>query len=397
MDKKKNIKILCLGVVYFDNVWERTHQIITRLAKDYQVIYVENPLPLASIFFPCSFRRWKKWGRIIKWQRRVFGMDIFTVIHPFPYTRLLSKFCSLTWFDRLNDILTLAILKILIFFKKFYPYIIWIEDPKWIFCLKHLKPKKIIYDCFDEKTEFFYPYRTKFLLKKQEKELMDISDLIIVSSEALYERRKEYLKKIVLIRNGVDFEHFSKASYTETLIPYDIATIQKPIIGFYGKIGEWVDINLLFKIASLLNFYSFVIIGDITLKQKNHLMTFPKNVYFLGRRNYQKLPNYIKGFDVLILPFKVNKFTDTVNPVKFYEYLATGKPIVATPIKEVLPYKDIVRIAKTPEEFAKEIQNCIKQDEKHMREIRIKESQKHTWDSRVLIIKKILDSFNDQE
>jgi glycosyltransferase involved in cell wall biosynthesis len=184
--------------------------------------------------------------------------------------------------------------------------------------------------------------------------LIDKADIIITSSQNLFNKLKIKRKhNLFLVGNGVEVEHFKKAR-ENIEISMDIKSTKKPIIGYIGTIGEWFDFEL---IESILKFYpniSIVLIGPIFLKQKpeiNKLESLYPNLFVLGKKSYSILPNYIKAFDVCIIPFKINELTLSVNPNKLYEYLAAGKPVISTALPEVEKYNGTVYMAKNTDEF----------------------------------------------
>jgi hypothetical protein len=153
-----------------------------------------------------------------------------------------------------------------------------------------------------------------------------------------------------LLRHGVDFEHFASAWKTDLPIPYELADIPKPLVGFFGLVHHWIDVDLISRVAAMRPGYSFVLIGDCKVDVSN-LRRLP-NVHLLGRRDYSALPAYCARFDAAILPFMQSAMTVSINPVKMYEYLAAGLPVVSTPLPESSRFPTAIHIARTPLEFA---------------------------------------------
>lgn len=191
-----------------------------------------------------------------------------------------------------------------------------------------------IYYCVDEYTAFT---GVSAGLKEIEEDLFRKSDFVVVSAETLLESKKKFNEKTFLIRHGVDFNHFRKALDEATKIPDEIANLPRPIIGFHGLLADWVDFELLKKIAEHFKNGSVVLIGKITFdaEKKIKILDNIPNIHFLGRKPYEELPNYCKGFDVALNPFVMNELTRNVNPLKVREYLAAGLEVVSTDIQEV--------------------------------------------------------------
>ncbi len=191
-----------------------------------------------------------------------------------------------------------------------------------------------IYYCVDEYTAFT---GVSAGLKEIEEDLFRKSDFVVVSAETLLESKKKFNEKTFLIRHGVDFNHFRKALVAATEIPLEIANLPKPIIGFHGLLADWVDFELIKKIAEHFKNGSVVLIGKITVdgEKKVKILDDVPNIHFLGRKPYEELPAFCKGFDVALNPFVMNELTRHVNPLKVREYLAAGLEVVSTDIQEV--------------------------------------------------------------
>lgn len=187
------------------------------------------------------------------------------------------------------------------------------------------------------------------------------ADLVIVSAEKLLTDKKHFNKNIFIIRHGVDFSHFQKALNSETKIPDEIKNLPHPIIGFHGLLADWVDFELIKKIAEHFKNGSIVLIGKIAVdaEQKVKILDDVENVHFLGRKSYQELPNYCKGFDVALNPFPISELTLAANPLKVREYLAAGLPVISTDIPEVAILENC-RIGKNHEDFIHQIEEALK-------------------------------------
>ena len=196
-----------------------------------------------------------------------------------------------------------------------------------------------IYYCVDEYTAFT---GVSAGLKEIEEDLFRRSDFVVVSAETLLESKKKFNEKTFLIRHGVDFNHFRTALDAATEIPAEIADLPKPVIGFHGLLADWVDFELLKKTAEHFKTGSVVLIGKTTVDaaQKIKILDDVPNIHFLGRKPYEELPAFCKGFDVALNPFVMNELTRNVNPLKVREYLAAGLQVVSTDIQEVRVLED---------------------------------------------------------
>jgi glycosyltransferase involved in cell wall biosynthesis len=236
-----------------------------------------------------------------------------------------------------------------------------------------------IYYCVDEYTAFT---GVSSGLKEIEEDLFRKSDLVVVSAETLLESKKKFNPKTFLIRHGVDFNHFRASLEEATKIPGEIADLPRPIIGFHGLLADWVDFELIKKIAAHFKNGSVVLIGKITFdaEKKIKILDGVPNIHFLGRKPYAELPAYCKGFDVALNPFVMNELTRNVNPLKVREYLAAGLQVVSTDIQEVRVLENCL-IGKTGADFIAKIEEIL-QNPKPRTEV--SDSIRHeSWDAKV--------------
>jgi glycosyltransferase involved in cell wall biosynthesis len=213
---------------------------------------------------------------------------------------------------------------------------------------------QIIYHCVDEYAAFSdIPSQP---LAALEDRLLRLADLVIVSSELLYQSKIKANPNTVLVRHGVDYSHFRRALNAETKIPEEIATLPRPVIGFHGLIADWVDLNLVAEVAKQFSRGSIVMVGKTTTSTAA-LRDLP-NVHLLGRKPYAALPAYCKGFDVALNPFRINELTLNSNPLKVREYLAAGLQVVSTAIPEV-EILNQCRIGRDSAGFIGEIETAL--------------------------------------
>lgn len=245
---------------------------------------------------------------------------------------------------------------------------------------------ELIYYCVDEYTAFTGASKG---LKEIEEDLFRKADLVIVSAEKLLESKKQFNKNTFIIRHGVDFSLFRKALDDATEIPKEIAGLPKPIIGFHGLLADWVDFELIKKVAEHFNEGSVVLIGKIAVdaEQKVKILEKTPNVHFLGRKPYTELPAYCKAFDVALNPFAINDLTLAANPLKIREYLAAGLETVSTDIPEVRILEHC-RIGENHEDFIFQIEEALRNPKPRTE---ISDSVKsESWEAKVDELRKIL-------
>ena len=217
-----------------------------------------------------------------------------------------------------------------------------------------LGEEQIVYYCVDEYTAFSGVSSRS--LAELEESLLRQSDLVVVSAEKLYESKVKINSRTVLIRHGVDSDHFRKALDPATNVPDEIRDLPRPVIGFIGLIADWVDLELIAAVATKFSHGSMVLVGKSTT-DTSRLEKVP-NVHLLGQKPYESLPGYCKGFDVALVPFRINELTLNANPLKVREYIAAGLPVVSTPIPEV-EVLGLCRIGRDRDSFIGEVELAL--------------------------------------
>lgn len=238
------------------------------------------------------------------------------------------------------------------------PIQLWTFAPDVPYLVGAFGEERSVYCCVDEYRKFEGIDTER--VTDAEKELIQRADVVVTTSEGLHKSRSQERSDTVLIRHGVDFDHFASAWRDPAPVPHDIASIRKPMFGYCGIIHHWVDRALLAKTARLRPEYSFVVLGDCKV-DVSELAAIP-NVHLLGRKPYASLPAYCAAFDAGLLLFSQNEMTRHVNPVKMYEYLAAGLPIVSTPLPEARRFDGPIVIADGADKFAEACDFVLERD-----------------------------------
>ncbi len=248
-----------------------------------------------------------------------------------------------------------------------------------------LGEESIVYHCVDEFSAFSDAGAD---VAQRELELLAKADVVLCAAAGLYDKKKRYNDHTHLVRHGVDYEFFRKATSSDTAVAQELTALPKPVLGFTGLLADWVDLALLAELAKRRSEWSIVLIGrsDVDLTIFDGL----RNVHLLGHRPYHRLPEFLRGFDVALLPFVNNELTVNANPLKLREYLAAGLPVVAAPIPEVARYAPLLALASTPEEYEKEIEAILKRGESGPSMVRSAKMASESWDAKVMEIEEIL-------
>jgi len=252
--------------------------------------------------------------------------------------------------------------------------ILFVLHPVWKDVAFGLKDIKKVYDLMDL-YEGFADARKE--LVEGERELILKSDLVLATADSLYEYGKKLNKNIHLVKNGCDYEYFSNVSKNGVLDGLS----GRAVIGYFGAISSWLDVELLEYVVRENMDKDFVFLGSINTKNVRRLYHL-KNVFFLGEVEYMSLAGYLGYFDVCIIPFVLNDLIKNTNPVKFYEYISSGKPVVSVRLPELEQYSDICYLANTKEEFSKYVCDAL-EEEKSLVEKRKKVAEENSWEERV--------------
>jgi UDP-galactopyranose mutase len=239
-------------------------------------------------------------------------------------------------------------------------YVLWYYTPMALQFTRHLRPRATVYDCMDELTAF---KGASPLLRGLESELMSRADLVFTGGQSLYEAKRDRHKRVYAFPSSIDAAHFGRAREISEE-PADQASIPHPRLGFFGVIDERLDIALLDEVARMRPEWQLVMIGPV-VKIDPAMLPQHANIHYLGMKSYEELPAYLSGWDVALLPFARNDSTRFISPTKTPEYLAAGKPVVSTSIRDVVrPYgqEGYVRIADTAEEFVAVCEAALAED-----------------------------------
>jgi len=261
-----------------------------------------------------------------------------------------------------------------------------LEDPLlWTFMpnvgrlLGRLNERLVIYHCVDEYSAFTGVSRDS--IAGMERDLVRRADLVLTSSERLAAERIGLNPNTRFVSHGVDVAHFVRALDPAIEPPLDLRALPRPVIGFFGLLADWVDLDLVRAVAIARPDWSFVLVG----KEATGLGVVRglANVHLLGQKPYALLPAYCRGFDVGIIPFRTNELTLRANPLKLREYLAAGLPVVSTPLPEVARYRGLVHLAEGASGFIQSITAALGERSITLDQVRAVAMESESWESRV--------------
>ncbi|HEY9697436.1 MAG TPA: glycosyltransferase family 1 protein [Trichocoleus sp.] len=327
--------LVCLSHLRWDFVYQRPQHLLTRCAKSRRVFFIEEPIYTEQ-------HHW--WLEISK---RESG--VWIVVPHLP--------------SGLNEEMTISIQRSLIddLFAECHirDYILWYYTAMALPFSAHLQPAIVLYDCMDELSAF---KGAPPILRQREAELLKRADLVFTGGQSLYEAKRDHHPHVHAFPSSIEVEHFAQARQINN-DPVDQADIPHPRLGFFGVIDERMDIQLLDEVAQARPDWHLVVIGPVVKIDPATLPNRP-NIHYLGGKSYQELPHYVSGWDAALLPFARNESTRFISPTKTPEYLAAGKPVVSTSIRDVVrPYgeQQLVQIADTADSFVTAIEVAMQQ------------------------------------
>jgi glycosyltransferase involved in cell wall biosynthesis len=327
--------IVCLSHLRWDFVFQRPQHLLTRFARETRVFYVEEP----------EFRNGPP---SISVSLRENGVHV--VVPRLPEGLSPEEEASIQK-ELLDDLLRRYGVR---------RFVLWFYTPMALAFSRHLEPLAIVYDCMDELSAFAGAPKA---LRDREAELMVRADLVLTGGQSLYEAKRHLHPNVHVFPSSVDVEHFARAREVSEE-PADQASIPSPRLGFFGVIDERMDLDLVRGVAAARPDWHLVFLGPTCKMDPGSFPDLP-NVHRLGRKNYDELPSYVGFWDVALLPFARNDSTRFISPTKTPEYLAAGKPVVSTSIRDVVrPYgqQGFALIADTVPEFVAAVEEALAED-----------------------------------
>ncbi|WP_200837018.1 glycosyltransferase family 1 protein [Dyadobacter sp. 3J3] len=302
--------LLCFSHLRWDFVYQRPQHLMTRFSEFSAVYYLEEPIfgSYDKAFISFSERMPNLWVCV---PHLPHGLDKVEI------NKELKFLLNIFFVNRdLKD------------------FIFWYYTPMALEFSYKFVPGLTVYDCMDELSAFKFAPDD---LKDLERRLFNKADVVFTGGQSLYEAKKHQHYNIHPFQSSIDKKHFSKARSKDSE-PADQASINGPKLGFYGVIDERFDTDLIKNIADARPDWQFMLIGPVVKIDPAGLPK-NKNIHYLGSKKYDELPLYLSGWDIALVPFLLNESTRFISPTKTPEYLAGGKPVVSTAIRDVVtPY-----------------------------------------------------------
>jgi GT2 family glycosyltransferase/glycosyltransferase involved in cell wall biosynthesis len=365
----KTYDIFCLPIIDWNFRFQRPQQLLSRFAsRDHRVFYVGTEFHTSGsgILFDAI-------------SDRIYGLQL-----PGPedlnlYQDAIPDDIILDWAHALDDVRSEV---------RAWDVVCIVQLPFWAPLATYAQEKwgwRIIYDCLDEHTGF---ETNEALMFGQEASLIRSSDLVVATARTLLEKASRTTDRLLLLPNAADYAHFG--TQPEQLMPMDLSG---PVIGYYGAISNWFDLEMVKRAATERPDWHFVLVGDTFGADQRSLsgLRSLRNVHLTGEQPYSKLPAYLYRFDVACIPFIKNSLTEATNPVKFYEYLSAGKPVVAVTLPELEPFREHFYAVDSRVDFVPQIERALRENSPEREEKRRAFARGQTWDSRCNLLSSEID------
>jgi len=265
--------------------------------------------------------------------------------------------------------------------------IVWFSQPDMVDLIDEIPSARLcIYHVVDEYSAYSdHTTDSRRRVEEAEKKMLRLADVVIVVSEKLYEAKRRYNPRTYLIQNGVDYPAYT-AALANPQVPPELEAIPRPRLGYSGLIGDKLDLDMLKDLALVNPQWSFVFIGQVrVVRQADHwqaLLSLP-NVHYLGLVNAMRVPHYLKGLDVGLMPYIQDRHAEHISPLKLYDYLAAGLPVASMNIPAAREFSQFVHLADRPVDFARVVENALNDVAPERRQARMNIAAQHTWEVRV--------------
>jgi glycosyltransferase involved in cell wall biosynthesis len=326
-DGDRRPDLVCFSHLRWDFVFQRPQHLLTRYARKGRVFYFEEPIRDQACAEPC-----------LRMAQREAGVMLITPHLPADFSEAKTHAALGELVDSMLSRWSIR------------EFVAWYYTPMALHFTSHLKPALVVYDCMDELSAFA---GAPPAMSEMEHRLLARAELVFTGGASIFAAKKHRHKSIHLFPSSIDKAHFRKAR-SEGTDPEDQQAIGRPRIGFYGVLDERLDAGLVAALADLKPHWHWILVGPVCKIDPASLPKRP-NLHYLGRKEYSDLPRYLAGWDVAMMPFAHNDSTRFISPTKTPEFLAAGKPVVSTSIRDVVdPYgkQGLVHIGDGPGDFA---------------------------------------------
>jgi glycosyltransferase involved in cell wall biosynthesis len=380
----KGQPILSLASERWDGIWFSRQHLLSRIAQQNQVLYVTSPFHIRDVL--------KSLGR--KEQARTGLTKITHTLYTYVPPRWLPYNYRLPWLNRTTSKFRIKQIRRALRKLGMKRPVMYIWDPSFVDMLGQFDESLVVYHCYDEYRDFPGISATdRQEIRRQEDIILARADIVFAASSSIYKRKVPFNANTHIVLNAADYPLFATAQDPQTRIPEDLLAIPRPIIGCVTRVvASYFNTRLLRQVFSQRPDWSLVVIGPESVytpderREVDALKKLP-NVYLLGRREQIAIPGYLKGFDVCLMAYPdIDNVMHSESPLKMYEYLAAGKPIVSTPLPLISHLDSVIGFAQGAEEWIKAIERSLSGDTPGKIERRQAMARSNTWDQKAAFI-----------
>ena len=357
--------LLVFSHLRWNFVYQRPQHLLSRLARDFRVFHVEEPT-------------FSDDGPRLEATRTDGGV---VVCKPCLRSHTLGFHD-----DHIGEMQ--ALVRQLLEDEGVEDYAVWFYTPMALPLIDSLQPRAVIYDCMDELSAFLNAPRQ---LVQRESALLKRADLVFTGGPSLYRSKRTRHPSVHCFPSSVDAQHFAQAD----LVRRDPKASRTPTLGFFGVLDERIDFNLIDTLARERPDWRFVVVGPVVKISAESVPSRP-NIEYLGQRRYDELPGLVAQWDVCLLPFALNDSTRYISPTKTLEYMAAGKPIVSTPIADVVEcFAHVVSIANSATAFLSACEACLAESDAQRdrrRALAAETLESTSWDATVDAMRTLVDA-----
>jgi glycosyltransferase involved in cell wall biosynthesis len=385
--------IVCLSSLDWDAPWGSAQQAMHRLARTNRVLYVDEPASLLMPFVMSS--RWKRWRAVVPLLRQE-GENLWTLTPP-PLVPFANK---VQIANKARQAIMAKYVRWAIKKLDFADdHIFWTYLPSTVAVLDKLyppgagtPPSLIVYHCVDEHSAFPGHVISPKLVKSYDDELTRRSDLVITTSDNLREPRHKINPHTYTVLNAADVELFNQALDPDLQIPEDMASIPTPRIGVVGVHDYRLDIDAIETIAKADPTWHVVLIGPTKIGHGDvSRLQHTRGVHLIGERERHELPAYLKGLSAALIPYRTGELTRNIFPLKLFEYLAAGVPVIAGGLPELKRYVGMISLAEKKEDYPALVREAIAEDSPDKRAARVALAAQNSWEDRIAEVSDLVE------
>lgn len=340
-------RFIWLGSPPWDGVWTRQNHFAQRLAAlGAEVLYLEAPCGWRS-----RLREGKRGTGMLTVREIERGLHVMTAPLHMPGANHVDAIAAV------NGTIVSHAVQAWLDENKWRQFMVWCRLPVSIFALRKLAPQSIVYDVTDDYALYARHDRERSRCRSREASLAARADIVFITSQELRKNQTLNARESIWLPNGVDYDLFAQASRPNFAMHPRLSELRKPIIGYVGLVSRWTDFELLAQLSERWPDH-VVMVGPVHPDVRKKVEAL-KDIQWLGFVPHQDVPRYLRGFDVCILPHEVSELRHRANPLKIWEYLATGKPVVSVALRMLESMGEIVELAQSRDDFVQRVARCL--------------------------------------